>query len=104
VPYYLAQTVHEGLKHQNGYAYKGGYDYDDSDYECEMDGEYETDGEIEGMMELLRVASNVRFDIKAKFRQENIVIAFPQRDVHLDTKVPFKVKIIEAPDDSSKKK
>ena len=77
MPYYLAQTVHEGLKHQNGYAYKGGYDYDDSDYECEMDGEYETDGEIEGMMELLRVASDVRFDIRQNFDRRTSSFRFP---------------------------
>ena len=57
---------------------------------------------IKEMMELLRVASDVRFDIKAKFRQEHIVIAFPQRDVHLDTQAPFEVKIIDGPDDSAK--
>jgi potassium efflux system protein len=59
---------------------------------------------IQEMMELLKVASDVRFDIKARFRQEHIVIAFPQRDVHLDTQAPFEVKIIEAPEDPSKKK
>ncbi len=39
------------------------------------------------------IASEVRFKIDELFRKENIVIAFPQRDVHLDSISPITIKI-----------
>ena len=39
------------------------------------------------------VESEVRHDIDRLFEQEGIVIAFPQRDVHLDVRSPVEVNI-----------
>lgn len=39
------------------------------------------------------IESNVRFHIERIFREEGITIAFPQRDVHLDTTRPLQVEI-----------
>ncbi len=39
------------------------------------------------------IASEVRFKIDELFRKANIVIAFPQRDVHLDNISPIRIKI-----------
>lgn len=39
------------------------------------------------------VASDLRFMVEEQFRANNIVIAFPQRDVHFDREVPLKVEI-----------
>ena len=47
------------------------------------------------------IESDVRFRIDELFRQAEIVIAFPQRDVHLDTQRPLELKILkpnEGPD------
>lgn len=38
--------------------------------------------------------SDLRFEIDRRFREANICIAFPQRDVHLDTLKPLEVKMI----------
>ena len=38
-------------------------------------------------MDLRRVRSDVRFRIDELFRQHGIVVAFPQRDVHIDGSV-----------------
>jgi small-conductance mechanosensitive channel len=40
-----------------------------------------------------RVASDLRFMIDQHFREAEITIAFPQRDVHFDSKSPLKVEI-----------
>ena len=42
---------------------------------------------------ILQVESQIRFRIDAMFRENNIVIAYPQRDVHLDAAKPLMVKI-----------
>jgi len=42
---------------------------------------------------LLQVESRIRFRIEAMFRENNIVIAYPQRDVHLDAAKPLMIKI-----------
>lgn len=39
------------------------------------------------------IASDIRFRIDDLFREAGIVIAFPQRDVHLDTSKPLEVEI-----------
>lgn len=49
-----------------------------------------------------RVESDLRFDIDARLREANITIAFPQRDVHLDTLRPLDVRIHRHADDSAK--
>ncbi|GHF91494.1 mechanosensitive ion channel family protein [Thalassotalea marina] len=46
--------------------------------------------QVEGGLRL--VASNIRFDLDAEFNRAGIVVAFPQRDVHIDGEV----KIVRA--------
>jgi small-conductance mechanosensitive channel len=43
---------------------------------------------------LRELRSNIRFRIDELFRQADVVIAFPQRDVHLDTLRPLQVEIV----------
>lgn len=38
----------------------------------------------------------MRFRVDALFREAGIVIAFPQRDVHLDTQRPLELRIVDA--------
>ena len=49
---------------------------------------------METMAEKLFVESNIRFRIDDLFREAGIVIAFPQRDVHLDTTRPLELKVV----------
>jgi potassium efflux system protein len=42
-----------------------------------------------------RALSTVRFRIDELFRENGIVIAFPQRDVHLDSLQPLQVRLLE---------
>ena len=41
-----------------------------------------------------QVASDLRFMIDKRFAEENIVLAFPQRDVHLDSTNPLLVEVV----------
>lgn len=43
--------------------------------------------------ELRAVRSNVRFAIERLFRENDIVIAYPQRNIHLDTSRPLEVRV-----------
>ncbi len=45
----------------------------------------------------LRVQSAIRFRIDALFAEADLVIAYPQRDVHLDTLSPLRIELLEAP-------
>lgn len=45
-------------------------------------------------LDLRRVNSDVRFRIDELFAQAEIVISFPQRDVHLDTLKPLEIKMM----------
>jgi small-conductance mechanosensitive channel len=45
-------------------------------------------------MGLRRISSDIRFRIDDLFREVGIVIAFPQRDVHLDTVSPIDVRVV----------
>jgi small-conductance mechanosensitive channel len=47
------------------------------------------------IMERRQIESDVRFRIDDLFREAGIVIAFPQRDVHLDGTGPIDVRLIE---------
>jgi small-conductance mechanosensitive channel len=49
------------------------------------------------MMERLRIESDVRYMIDQAFREAGLVIAFPQRDVHLDTAAPLEVRLLSDP-------
>jgi potassium efflux system protein len=40
---------------------------------------------------------DVRFEIDRLFREAGIIIAFPQRDVHLSTDAPLEVRIVDRP-------
>jgi small-conductance mechanosensitive channel len=45
-------------------------------------------------MDRRRIESDIRFRIDSLFREAGIVIAFPQRDVHLDTVRPLEVRLV----------
>ncbi len=49
---------------------------------------------MHSLMQRRRIASDIRFEIDHVFREAGIVIAFPQRDVHLDTLKPLDVRIL----------
>ncbi|TWU27466.1 mechanosensitive ion channel domain-containing protein [Bythopirellula polymerisocia] len=48
---------------------------------------------MQRMMEAARVQSDIRVAIDDRFREEGIVIAFPQTDVHLDLQKPIEVRL-----------
>lgn len=50
---------------------------------------------IKRVIERKTIESSVRFRIDDLFREAEIVIAFPQRDIHLDTMKPLEFKILE---------
>ncbi|NNE61205.1 MAG: mechanosensitive ion channel, partial [Woeseia sp.] len=47
-----------------------------------------------GQGALRLICSNIRHRIAELFEREGIVIAFPQRDVHLDTLKPLQVEVL----------
>lgn len=49
---------------------------------------------VQRIIERRMIESSLRFIIDERFRKANIVIAFPQRDVHLDSVEPLKIKLI----------
>ncbi len=51
-------------------------------------------------MEVRKVQSRVRFRIDDLFREDNLVIAFPQRDVHLDSVSPIEVRVVDRTEES----
>ena len=57
---------------------------------------------VERIIERRIIESRLRFRIDALFREAGIVIAFPQRDVHLDAQSPLKVEVIERSGGSSR--
>ena len=50
------------------------------------------------IMERRIIESDIRFQIDELFREAEIVIAFPQRDVHLDTQKPLEFRLIDPKD------
>ena len=44
------------------------------------------------------IESDIRYRIDSLFREAGIVIAFPQRDVHLDAEKPLEVRVLPGPD------
>jgi small-conductance mechanosensitive channel len=46
------------------------------------------------MMERMAIESDVRYRIDDLFREADLVIAFPQRDVHLDSVRPHEVRVV----------
>ena len=55
--------------------------------------------EMNRPMDQRRVLSDLRFRLDERFREAGIVIAFPQRDLHLDTLRPLQVQMIGKPVD-----
>ena len=54
-----------------------------------------------GGEKLLRdIRSDVRFRITELFAENNIVVAFPQRDVHLDTSSPLELRMLKEDNDA----
>ncbi len=53
---------------------------------------------ITKVIERRLIESSVRFCIDELFREAGIVIAFPQRDVHLDTQRPLEVRLLSNPE------
>lgn len=51
---------------------------------------------VSAPMDLRRVQSDLRYKIDSLFAENDIVVAFPQRDVHLDTLRPLEVSIQRA--------
>jgi small-conductance mechanosensitive channel len=51
--------------------------------------------DMHSIMERRRIVSDLRFRIDALFREAGITIAFPQRDVHLDTVRPLEVRLVQ---------
>jgi small-conductance mechanosensitive channel len=51
--------------------------------------------EMRSILDRLRVESDIRFHIDELYREAGIVIAFPQRDVHLDSVSPVEVRIVD---------
>lgn len=50
--------------------------------------------EVQSMMDRRIAESDIRYSIDRRFREADIVIAFPQRDVHLDTLRPLDVRVV----------
>ena len=47
-----------------------------------------------GRMVKAQTESNIRFLIEKHLREAGIVVAFPQRDVHLDSSTPLEMRVI----------
>jgi potassium efflux system protein len=54
-------------------------------------------------MEVRKVQSRVRFRIDDLFREHDLVIAFPQRDVHLDTAEPIEIRVVDPSNEARSK-
>lgn len=57
---------------------------------------------VRDLMEQLIIQSELRFRIDDLFREADITIAFPQRDVHLDTLAPLEVRMVGAEEKDEK--
>jgi small-conductance mechanosensitive channel len=49
-------------------------------------------------MDSKRTLSDLRYRLDERFQDEGITIAFPQRDVHLDSTRPVEVRVVPPPD------
>jgi small-conductance mechanosensitive channel len=47
------------------------------------------------------IESRLRFAIERLFRAENILVARPQRDIHLEASRPIRVQVSPASDDNN---
>jgi len=55
--------------------------------------------EVGGERELRQIRSEIRFRIATFFEDNGITIAFPQRDVHLDSLSPVQIELVNAEGD-----
>ncbi|MBT8091442.1 MAG: mechanosensitive ion channel, partial [Gammaproteobacteria bacterium] len=51
--------------------------------------------DVGGEKFLREIRSEIRFRIADLFAQNGIVVAFPQRDVHLDSSKPLEIRLME---------
>jgi potassium efflux system protein len=56
---------------------------------------------VRGLENRLPVIHNLHLAVEREFRKAGINIAFPQRDIHLDTTGPLEVHVVSKPDPSS---
>jgi small-conductance mechanosensitive channel len=54
--------------------------------------------DVSGERDLRRVRSNIRYRITELFGEAGIVIAFPQRDIHLASAAPLPVRLLKEPE------
>ena len=53
---------------------------------------------VGGERELRQIRSNIRFMVSDLFNAENITIAYPQRDVHIDSLSPLQIELVDKAD------
>lgn len=51
---------------------------------------------IENLDQLIKADSELRLQINSRFSEAGIVIAFPHRDIHLDTSQPLEVRMVDS--------
>jgi potassium efflux system protein len=56
--------------------------------------------QVSEVLDVKSIQSFVRFQIEQLFRENGIIIAYPQRDIHLDTNSPLKIQLIKNKSDS----
>ncbi|MCA9236324.1 MAG: mechanosensitive ion channel, partial [Planctomycetales bacterium] len=56
---------------------------------------------VRTLSERRRIESDLRFMVDQYFREAGICIAFPQRDIHLDTQKPLEVRMLPAENDAT---
>ena len=49
--------------------------------------------QVENVIEKKKISSQLRYEIYSSFNDNGIVIAYPQRDIHLDTVSPVKIEL-----------
>jgi len=49
---------------------------------------------LKNHMERRKLESRIRFNVDRLFAENNITIAFPQRDIHIDSTKPIEVKML----------
>jgi len=52
--------------------------------------------DVNGERELRRIRSDIRYRLTELFEEHGIVVAFPQRDVHLDSAQPLRIELLRA--------
>jgi small-conductance mechanosensitive channel len=57
--------------------------------------------DVAGERELREIRSSIRFRIDELFIENGIVIAFPQRDVHIDSNRPLEIRMVDGKTDNA---